>query len=213
MRANAAISPLIFKERFTVFWKSSHAPSPAKIIKTEKKKNEISVVVVACSDTESVSVLVVIKKGFAALRYLNVGKLIRPEEIIAIPAIMTPPKSARLLRNWALLIVFLIITHATRNIVHPPRKNPLRPEINAKPVFSNDPDTKRNTDVKITEVHMMNLLSFLRNGNARKKNPMGNMKNWMPPHEARPKASKIPAPTIFAADTFPLSDFIPLISR
>jgi len=55
---------------------------------------------------------------------------------------------------------------------------------------------------------MMNLLSFLRNGNARKKSPIGNMKNWIPPHEARPNASKIPAPTIFTMETFPLSDFI-----
>jgi len=60
---------------------------------------------------------------------------------------------------------------------------------------------------------MMNLLSFLRNGNARKKSPMGKIKNCMPPHEARPKASTIPAPTIFATETFPLSDFIPLRSR
>ena len=37
MRANTAISPLIFKERFTFFWNSSHAPSPAKTIKIEKK--------------------------------------------------------------------------------------------------------------------------------------------------------------------------------
>ena len=59
---------------------------------------------------------------------------------------------------------------------------------------------------------MMNLLSFLRNGNARKKSPMGKIKNCIPPHEARPKASKILAPTIFARETFPLSDFIPLIS-
>ena len=67
--------------------------------------------------------------------------------------------------------------------------------------------------MKITEVHMMNLLSFLRNGNARKKRPIGNMKNWTPPHEPRPNASKIPPPTIFATDTFPLSDFIPLRRR
>ena len=169
-------------------------------------------VVVACSDTESISVSVVIKKGFAALRYLNDPKLITPEETIAIPAIIAPPKSARPLRNWALLIL-LIITHATRNTVHPIRKNPLRFEINANPVFSYSPVTKKNTDVKITEVHMMNLLSFLRNGNARKKSPMGKIKNCVPPHEARPKASTIPAPTIFARETFPLSDFIPLISR
>ena len=130
MRANTAISPLIFKERFTFFWKSSHAPRPAKTIKIEKKKNEMSMVVVACSDTESVSMSVVIKKGFAALRYLNDGKLDDgKEEIIAIPAIIAPPKSARPLRNWSLLIILLIITHTTRNAVHPTRKNPFRLEI------------------------------------------------------------------------------------
>ena len=134
-------------------------------------------VVVACSDTESVSMSVVIKKGFAALRYLNDGKLITPEEAIAIPAIIVPPKSARPLRNWALLNILLITMHATRNPVHPARKNPFRLEINPTPVFSNDAVAKRNTDVKITEVNMINLLSFLRNGNARNKNPIGNMKN------------------------------------
>ena len=170
-------------------------------------------VVVACSDTESVSMSVVIKNGFAALRYLNDGKPIMPEETIAIPTIMAPPKSARLLRNWALLLILLIIIHATRNALHPTRKNPLRLEINEKPVFSNDTVTKRNTNVKITEAHMMNLLSFLRNGNARKKSPIGSMKNWMPHHEARPKASKIPPPTIFTTDTFPLSDVIALSRR
>jgi len=107
----------------------------------------------------------------------------------------------------------LIIVNATRNAVQPIRKNPLRLEINAIPVLSNDAVTKMNTDVKITEVNMMNLLSFLRNGNARKKSPIGNKKNWTPPHEARPKASKIPAPTIYATETFPLSDFMPLIRR
>ena len=119
----------------------------------------MSMVVVACSDTESISVSVVIKKGFAALRYLYDPKLITPEETIAIPAIIAPPKSARPLRNWALLIL-LIITHATRNTVHPIRKNPLRFEINANPVLSNDTVTKRNTNVKITDVHMMNLTHF-----------------------------------------------------
>ena len=170
-------------------------------------------VVVACSDTESVSMSVVIKKGFAALRCLNVGRVITPEETIAIPAIIAPPKSAKPLRNWALLIILLIIVNATRNTVHPIRKNPFRLEINVIPVLSNDTVTKKNTNAKITEAHMMNLLSFLRNGNARKKSPIGNMKNWMPPHEARPNASKIPAPTIFTTETFPLSDFIALISR
>jgi hypothetical protein len=156
---------------------------------------------------------VVIKKGFAALRYLNVGKLITPEETIAIPAITALPKSARLVRNWALVITLLIIVHATRNAVHPSRKNPLRPEINAIPVFSNDAVSKRKTDVKIIALNIMNLLSFLRNGNARNKTPIGNMKNWIPPHDAIPNDSKIPPPAIFARETFPLSDFKPLRRR
>ena len=186
-------------------------------------------VVVACSDTESVSMSVVIKRGFPALRYLNGGKLITPEEIIATPAIIAPPKSARPLRNWILLNILLTITHATRNVVHPIRKNPVMLKINIllpmmgfsklksttafAIISSYDIVIKRKTNVKITDIHMMNLLSFLRNGNARKKNPIGNMKNWTPPHEARPKDSKIAPPTIFATDTFPLSDFIALISR
>jgi hypothetical protein len=166
---------------------------------------------------------VVIKRGFAALRYLNDGRLTMPEEAITIPAIIVLPKSARLLRNWALLLIFLTITHTTRNAVHPIMKIPFRLEININPpvatgnpnIFnnSNNTVTKRNTDVKITEVNMMNLLSFLRNGNARKRNPIGSMKNWMPPHEARPKARKIAPPTTFAIDTFPLSDLMPLIRR
>ena len=92
-------------------------------------------VVVACSDTESLSMSVVIKKGFAALRYLNVGKLIRPEETIAIPAIMVPPKSARPLRNWALLNTLMIIVDTTRNVVHPIRNHPLRVGIYPRPGF------------------------------------------------------------------------------
>ena len=154
-------------------------------------------VVVACSDTEAISGSVVIKKGFAALSYLTDPKPITPEETIAIPAIIAPPKSTRPQRNWALLIILLIMVNTTRNTVHPIRKNPLMFEINANPVLSNSPVTKKNTVVKITEVHIMNLLSFLRNGNARKKSPMGKIKNCMPPHEARPKASTLTAATIF----------------
>ena len=139
--------------------------------------------------------------------------MITPEEAIAIPAIRVPPKSARPLRNWASLIILLIIANATRNVVHPTRKNPFRLEINATPVLSNNTVTERNTIAKIIEVHMMNLLSFLRNGNARKKSPIGNMKNCIHPHEARPNASKIPLTTIFARETFPLSDFKALRRR
>ena len=87
-------------------------------------------VVVACSDTESVSMSVATKRGFAALRYLKDGKPIMPEEAIAIPAIIVPPKSARPLRNPALLKIFLIIMHVARNPVHPIRKSPFRLEKN-----------------------------------------------------------------------------------
>ena len=146
----------------------------------------MSMVVVACSDTESVNMSVVIKKGFAALRYLNDGRLITPEDATAIPAIIAPPKSTRQLRNWFFLTILLIVTQAIRNAVHQIKKNPLRPKTNITPVpllsaaaviSPYNTFTKRNTDVKITEANMMNLLSLPINGNARKKNPIGNMKN------------------------------------
>ena len=97
--------------------------------------------------------------------------------------------------------------------MHPMRNNPFRLDTNAIPVLSNEIVTRKNTDMKITEVHIMNLLSFLRNGNAIKKSPIGNMKNWIPPHEARPNANNIPATTTFTTETFPLLDFIALRSR
>ena len=81
---------------------------------------------VACSDTESVSMSVVIKRGFAALRYLKDGKLIMPEEVIAIPDTMALPNNTRPPRNCAFFNIFLIMTYATRNAVHPIRKSPLR---------------------------------------------------------------------------------------
>ena len=112
-----------------------------------------------------------------------------------------------------MLLILLTRAAAVRNAVQPTRKNPLMFEMYATPVLSNNADVKKNIDVKTTEVHMMYLLSFLRNGSARKKNPIGNMKNWMPPHEARPNASKIPPPTIFAREIFPLSDFMALRRR
>ena len=107
----------------------------------------------------------------------------------------------------------MIIAEIIKNPVQPIRKNPLRLEINEIPVFSNNEVIKKNTDAKIIEVHIRNLLSFLRNGNTIKKSPIRNIKNCTPPPQARPNARKIPAPTIFAAETFPLSDFIALISR
>ena len=86
---------------------------------------------VACSDTESVSMLVATKKGFAELRYLKVGKLTMPEEAIAIPNITAPPKSARPLRNWAKPNILLTMTHTTRNALHPIMKSILRLVIDA----------------------------------------------------------------------------------
>ena len=81
---------------------------------------------VACSDTESVSMSVVIKRGFAALRYLKDGKLIMPEETIAIPATIALPNNTKPPRNCTFFNIFLIMTYTTRNPVHPIRKSPLR---------------------------------------------------------------------------------------
>jgi hypothetical protein len=63
------------------------------------------------------------------------------------------------------------------------------------------------------DVHMSKLVSFLRNGRARKKIPIGIMKKTTPPQDARPNAIKIPPPATFARDIFPLLDFIPLRNR
>ena len=60
----------------------------------------------------------------------------------------------------------MIILHAIRNPVHPTRNNPFRLETKEIPVFSNNPVTKKNTDAKITDVTIDNLLSFVRNGKA-----------------------------------------------
>ena len=213
MRANTANSFLIFKERFTFFWRSIQAPIPAKTIKIEEKKNESSIVDVACSDTESVSMSCAIKNGFAAFRYLNDGKLSKPEEAIAIPATTVPPRRMPMLRRKDLPLIFLASVAITRNAVQPIMKNPLIFTAKVRPVLSYNAVTKINTVVKTMDVHTINLLSFLRNGSAMKKNPMGNIKNCIPPHEARPNARKIPPATIFARETFPLSDFMALITR
>ena len=175
MRANTAISPLILKDLFTLFWKINHAPIPANTIKIEEKKNESSSVKDACSETDCVSVSDALRNGFAALRYRNAGKLSIPEEAIAMPAITTPPK--RTSSGFTLLLIFLTRAVAARNAVQPIRKNPERDVANIIPVFSNDIVTNMNADTKITQAETMNLLSFLRNGNARIKNPIGIMKN------------------------------------
>ena len=74
------------------------------------------------------------------------------------------------------MLIFLIRLAATKNTVQPIKKNPLRLEGKAIPVFSNDIVIRMNTAVKTTEVQMMKLLSFLRNGNARKNIPIGRIK-------------------------------------
>ncbi len=57
---------------------------------------------------------------------------------------------------------------------------------------------------------MMNLWSVLKNGNARKKSPIGIIKNWLPPQAEIENMVKIPAPISFANATFLFWEFIPL---
>ena len=130
-----------------------------------------------------------------------------------MPPMIVLPRSIPMLRRKFVPLIFLTRVATTRNAVHPIRKNPFRLEMYATPVFSNNAVTTKNTNVKMAEVQIMYLSSFLRNGSAKKKNPIGNIKNCMPPHEARPNARKIPPPTIFAREIFPLSDFMALITR
>ena len=56
----------------------------------------------------------------------------------------------------------------------------------------------------------MNLWSSLRNGNVRKKIPIGMIKNWLPPQAEIEKVVKIPAPISLAIAIFLLFEFIPL---
>ncbi len=60
---------------------------------------------------------------------------------------------------------------------------------------------------------MMNLWSVLKNGNARKKSPIGMIKNWFPPQADIENVVKIPAPMSFANATFLFWEFIPLNSK
>ena len=67
------------------FEKRNQIPIRAKIMKTERKMNELSISVVWCSDTESVNGSKDVRNGLIALRYLNPGKLTIP--LLRIPAI------------------------------------------------------------------------------------------------------------------------------
>ena len=65
--------------------KRNHIPITANIRKTDRKVNDSDKLVVICSATESVKLSWVVKKGFTALRYLNVGNPTTPEFKIPIP--------------------------------------------------------------------------------------------------------------------------------
>ena len=60
---------------------------------------------------------------------------------------------------------------------------------------------------------MMNLWSILKNGNIRKKIPIGRIKNWFPPQAEIQSVVKIPAPNNFAIAIFLFWEFIPLKSK
>jgi len=59
----------------------------------------------------------------------------------------------------------------------------------------------------------MNLWSVLKNGNVRKKIPIGIIKNWLPPQAEIENVVKIPAPMSFANATFLFWEFNPLKSK
>ena len=66
----ASFTKLTVSVQLSLLLKINHIPTPAKIIKTDKKKNDCAVVVVACSATESTNGSDVVKNGFNAFRYL-----------------------------------------------------------------------------------------------------------------------------------------------
>ena len=98
--------------------KRNHIPIIAKIMKTDTKANEVSILVVICSDTESVNGSKLVRNGLTALRYLNPGRLTIP--LLRIPTtemIMDIRTIEQFLICFDSLLNFLIISHIITYIV------------------------------------------------------------------------------------------------
>ena len=145
--------------------KRNHIPIIANIRKTDKNVNDSVRLVVICSETESVKLSWLVKKGFTALRYLKEGNPINPEFKIPMPDAINEIKTNMQLRIFVRsLLNFITIPEIIIKIVGSRSANPAYP-IMKMDVLSN------NILKTITEIendgaaHIMKLSLFLTNGN------------------------------------------------
>ena len=147
--------------------KRNQIPITAKIRNTERNENDMVRFVVACSATESVSESWVVKNGFTALRYLNVGNPITPELKIPIPEMVIEIKRIAQLRIFLLsLLNFIIKPDITTKIVGRRIAIPAYPIMNEE-VLSNTRENNIKDIENVGAAHIMKLSLFLKNGNAK----------------------------------------------
>ena len=145
--------------------KRNHIPIIANIRKTDKNVNDSVKLVVICSETESVKLSWLVKKGFTALRYLKEGNPINPEFKIPMPDAINEIKTNMQLRIFVRsLLNFITIPEIIIKIVGSRSANPAYP-IMKMDVLSNN---KLKTITEIENdgaAHIMKLSLFLTNGN------------------------------------------------
>ena len=174
--------------------------------------------VVACSATESTNGSVVVRNGFIAFKYRKLGNGNKLESSLVTirmePIINRAHNKINPLRVFvSFLLNFWIIIQIIKKIVAPSNENPPKPNTNPGPGLSNNKIVDKNDITKRGMLQSKKSWSFLIKGKARMKTPMGITKNWIPPHEARPKLKIIPAPIILETAIFLFSVFIPLKNK
>ena len=74
------------------------------------------------------------------------------------------------------------------------KDNPPKPKTKPRPGLSNNPAVNRKEPINNGIVVFKKRKSRLRNGRMKIKIPIGNTKNYIPPHDASPKPNTIPLP-------------------
>ena len=145
--------------------KRNQIPITANMRKTDRNVNDNERFVVICSATESVRLSWVVKNGFIALRYLNVGNPTIPEFKIPIPDAMNAISTIVQLRIFVRsLLNFIIIPEIIMKIVGRRIANPAYPIMNVE-VLSNNKENRINEAENVGAAHKMKLSLFLKNGN------------------------------------------------
>ena len=145
--------------------KRNHIPIIANIRKTDKNVNDSVKLVVICSETESVKLSWLVKKGFTALRYLKEGNPINPEFKIPMPDAINEIKTNIQLRIFVRsLLNFITIPETIIKIVGSRSTNPAYP-IMKMDVLSNNKENNIRDAENTGAAHIMKLSLFLMNGN------------------------------------------------